>query len=67
MKHIRYLKLTMSMIMIIAASYYGFALFNAGEFNPVEWSYNSQKYFIIVIIGCIITYLVFTLEPPKFK
>lgn len=63
----KYIRFTINMIMLVAACYFGFTIFNAGVFNPVEWYPESQKYFIFIIVGCIITYLVFTGEPPKPK
>ncbi len=63
----KYFKLALNLTLIVLTCYAGFTVGNAGIINPVDWSADSQKYFTIVLIGCIITYMVFSAELPKFK
>lgn len=47
--------------------YLGFALYNSGDFNPVNWAKESQKYFAWVAFACVLAYGVFSAQPPKYK
>ncbi len=63
----KYIKLALNLFFLALISYMGFALFNAGSFNPVDWYPKSQIYFIVVLICCVLAYMVFSAELPKNK
>ena len=63
----KYFKLILNLLLLALISYLGFALFNAGSFNPVDWYPKSQIYFIVVLACCVLAYMVFSAELPKKK
>ncbi len=63
----KYFKLILNLFILSLISYLGFALFNAGTFNPVHWYPKSQIYFIVILICCVLAYMVFSAELPKNK
>ena len=63
----KYFKLILNLSILSVLSYLGFALFNSGTLNPVEWYPKSQIYFIVILVCCVLAYMVFSAEPPKKK